>query len=67
MSLNVPPIDSLINKAGNKYALSVLVAKRAKEISVSRADYFFDHKDVKPVSVAAKEFYDGVIKKPETF
>lgn len=65
MSLNVPSIDSLIGIAGNKYALSVLVAKRAKEISISRADYFFENKKAKPVSVAAQELFEGTIKMPK--
>ena len=64
MSLNSPSIDKLLGAAGNKYALSVLVAKRAKEISISRADYFFENRQAKPVSVAAEELYSGVIKKP---
>ena len=64
MSLNDPSIDSLLKKAGNKYALSVLVAKRAKELSVANADFFFENKKVKPVSVAAKELYEGIIKMP---
>ena len=65
MSLNQPPVDKLIDKAGNKYALSVLVAKSAKEISISRAEFFNEHRQVKPVSVASQEFYDGVIKLPD--
>ena len=64
MSLNVPSIDSLTKLAGNKYALSVMVAKRAKEISVSRADFFFENRKAKPVSVAAEELYKGIIKTP---
>lgn len=64
MSLNSPSIDKLIGVAGNKYALSVLVAKRAKEISISRADYFFENKKAKPVTVAAEELYSGIIKMP---
>ncbi len=66
MSLNQPQVDKLIDKAGNKYALSVLVAKRAKEISISRADFFNEHRQAKPVSVASQEFWDGVIKMPES-
>lgn len=65
MSLNQPQVDKLIDKAGNKYALSVLVAKRAKEISISRVDFFNEHRQAKPVSVAAQEFWDGIIKMPE--
>ena len=64
MSLNDPSIDNLLKKTGNKYALSVLVAKRAKELSISNAEFFFENRKVKPVSVAAKELNDGVIKMP---
>lgn len=64
MSLNVPSIDNLTSVAGNKYALSVIVAKRAKEISISRADYFFENSKAKPVSVAAEELFNGTIKAP---
>lgn len=64
MSLNDPSIDNLLKKTGNKYALSVLVAKRAKELSISNAEFFFENKKVKPVSVAAQELNDGVIKMP---
>ncbi len=67
MSLNTPSIDSLVKLTGNKYALSVLVAKRAKEISVSRADYFFENRKAKPVSVAAEELYEGIIKAPTKY
>lgn len=65
MSLNEPPVDKLIDKLGNKYALSVLVAKRAKEISISRADFFSENRRIKPVSVASSEFFEGVVKRPE--
>lgn len=66
MSLNTPPVDKLIELAGNKYALSVLVSKRAKEISVSRAEYFNEHSNIRPVSVASEEFFKGIIKNPTT-
>lgn len=65
MSLNVPSIDNLTTIAGNKYALSVIVAKRAKEISISRADYFFENSKAKPVSVSAEELFEGKIKAPK--
>ena len=65
MSLNSPSIDNLTKIAGNKYALSVLVAKRAKEIATSRADYFFENRKAKPVSVSAEELYRGIIKAPK--
>lgn len=65
MSLNTPSIDNLTKTAGNKYALSVLVAKRAKEIAISRADYFFENRKAKPVTVAAEELFSGIIKAPK--
>ena len=65
MSLNSPSIDNLVKLAGNKYALSVVVAKRAKEISISRADYFFENRKAKPVTVAAEELFDEKIKTPK--
>lgn len=65
MSLNTPSIDNLTKTAGNKYALSVLVAKRAKEIAISRADYFFENRKAKPVTVAAEELSSGIIKAPK--
>lgn len=61
MALVDPPVDKLADKAGNKYALSVVIAKRAKELAVSRADFFNENRDQTPLSVAAKEFSNGQI------
>lgn len=61
MALIDPAIDKLISKAESKYALSVLIAKRAKEISVSRKEFFSENRDHTPISVAAKEFEQGKI------
>ena len=65
MSLNVPSIDNLTKIAGNKYALSVIVAKRAKELTISRADFFFENRKAKPVSVAAEELFEGKVRAPK--
>ncbi len=56
-----PPIDELTEKAGDKYALCCVVAKRAKELNNS-PDL---PQNVKPISYAADEFEEGitVIKK----
>ena len=35
-----PPIEEIILKAGNRYALVTVVAKRAKELVVERPDFF---------------------------
>ncbi len=59
MSLNYPSIDKLVELTGNKYALSVLVAKKAKELAISRADYFSENRQRKPVTVAAEELFLG--------
>ena len=62
MALIDPPIDKLISKAGSKYALSVLVSKRAKEISVSKKEFFDEHRDQTPITMAAMEFDQDKIK-----
>lgn len=61
MALVDPSVDKLVLLSGSKYALSVLVAKRAKKLAVSRADYFNDNRAISPISVAAQEFVDGDI------
>ena len=56
-----PPIDKLIEKSECRYALTCVVAKRARELLVQEKDKF--GKDgVKPVSVAAQEVYEGKVK-----
>lgn len=50
-----PPIDELTEKAGNKYALCCVVAKRAKELNNSP-----DASQSKPISYAADEFDEGI-------
>ncbi len=51
-----PPIDELVEKAGDKYTLCCVVAKRAKELNDSEelpANF-------KPITYAAGEFDDGI-------
>ena len=59
--IHKPPIDELANKMGSKYALCVVVSKRARqimELSQNQGLTDFAEKD-KPLSIAAKEIYDG--------
>ncbi len=57
-----PPIDQLTEKAGDKYALCCVVAKRAKELAVSAPE---EAQGKKPITFAAEEFDQGatLIKK----
>lgn len=53
-----PPIDELTEKAGDKYTLCCVVAKRAKELNNSPDA----PQNVKPISYAAEEFHDGALE-----
>lgn len=55
-----PPIDKLIQKADCRYALTCVVAKRARQIIGQEQDYL-EQSGMKPVSLAAKEIYEGKI------
>ena len=56
-----PPIDELTKKAGgNKYILSILAAKRAKEIETTRRNELATA-DKKAISIALDEIYEGKI------
>ncbi len=59
MSWLNPPIEKVIESAGNKYILCSLVSKRAKELLLNRSEFFKDHQRVKPIEFASKEFYEG--------
>lgn len=59
MSWLNPPIEELIDKAGNKYILCSLISKRAKELLLNKPEFFRDHQRVKPIEFASKEFYEG--------
>lgn len=54
-----PPIDELVNKAGNPYKLAVLVGKRAKQLDKDLTDEEKEKEEV--VTRAVNEFYDGEI------
>ncbi len=57
-----PPIDELASKTkGNKYILSILAAKRAKEIETTRRTELATA-DKKAISLALDEIYEGEIK-----
>ena len=56
-----PPIDELAEKMdGNKYKLVCVMAKRAKELE-KRIPAELEKSDVKSVSWAAQEIYDGKV------
>lgn len=56
-----PPIDELAEKMnGNKYKLCCVMAKRAKELE-KRIPAELEKSDIKSVSWAAQEIYDGKI------
>ena len=56
-----PPIDTLAEKMGSKYALCVVAAKRARQIQeqVLQSDGMGDNSGQKPLTLAAKEIYEG--------
>ncbi len=51
-----PPIDELTEKAGDKYTLCCVIAKRAKELNNNQEL----SQNFKPISYAAGEFDDGI-------
>ena len=56
-----PPIDELAKKTGgNKYVLSILAAKRAKEIETTRRAELATA-DKKAISIALDEIYEGKV------
>ncbi|MGN1223004.1 MAG: DNA-directed RNA polymerase subunit omega [Christensenellales bacterium] len=55
-----PPVEELIEKVGNKYKLTNLVARRANEIQKKNLEDKVDTTE-NEISIAAKEVYDGKI------
>ncbi len=53
-----PPIDELTEKAGDKYTLCCVVAKRAKELNNNPEM----PANAKPISYAAEEFDKGILE-----
>ncbi len=56
-----PPIDKLVETVGNKYALVGLLGKRARTLMDKRHDYL-EQEGINPVSLAAKEVYEGKVE-----
>lgn len=56
-----PPIDKIVEKVGNKYALVGLLSKRSRTLMEKRHDYI-EQENVNPVSLAAKEVVDGKVE-----
>ena len=59
MSWLNPPIEKVIEEAGNKYILCSLVSKRAKELLLNKGEFFKENQKVKPIEYASKEFHEG--------
>lgn len=61
--IHEPPIDTLAQKIGSKYALCVVASKRARQILdgtlVNGTQDFSENE--KPLSVASEEIYEGKI------
>lgn len=55
-----PPMKTLIEKAGNRYLLVNLAAKRARDIAID-AEMQGEIIDEKPVKLALDEIADGTI------
>ena len=56
-----PPIDKLIEKVDCRYALACVIAKRARQLIGHESEYL-NNSGLKPISLAAKELYEGKIK-----
>lgn len=54
-----PPIEDIIKKAGNRYALVTVVSKRAKELVIEKPDFFRDNQKIKPIELSCREFFQG--------
>lgn len=56
-----PPIDDLVKKVGNKFLLTCLISKRAKELSNAYFAGEPEEKDPKVIAIAAEEVMEGKI------
>ena len=59
--IHKPPIDEIADKVGSKYALCVVTSKRARQLleqAQNQGILDFPNNE-KPLSIAAKEIYDG--------
>ena len=56
-----PPIDKLVEKVGNKYAVVGVLSKRARTLMEKRHDYL-EQENVNAVSLAAHEVVEGKVE-----
>lgn len=60
--MNRPPIDELAQKTdNNKYKLSVLMAKRAKELEKRHIENDPNYDNKKVIAAAAEEIFEGKV------
>lgn len=60
--MNRPPIDELAQKTdNNKYKLSILMAKRAKELEKRHIESDPNYDNKKCIAAAADEIYSGKV------
>lgn len=61
--MNRPPIDELAQRTdGNKYKLSILMAKRAKELEKRHIESDPNYENKKCISAAAEEIFSGKVE-----
>ncbi|RKQ88802.1 DNA-directed RNA polymerase subunit omega [Brockia lithotrophica] len=61
--MRYPPIDELVARAGSKYLLTVIAARRARQILEEfRVRGTEDDPPPRPVSQALEEFYQGKLR-----
>ncbi|NLO89317.1 MAG: DNA-directed RNA polymerase subunit omega [Clostridia bacterium] len=59
--MNQPPLEKMLEKTQSKYALVVIAAKRARQITDAKKELIKDE-GTKPVTVALHEIAGGSIK-----
>lgn len=59
--LNQPPVEKLTEKVGDKYKLSVLVSKRAREIQKRNIAEEIQVPELTEITEAAYEVYNGKV------
>ena len=60
MAMNKPALDKLLDKADSKYALIIMGAKRARQIT-EHSPEMLEGGTVNPVSIALKEISEGKV------
>ena len=60
--MNRPPIDELAQRTdNNKYKLSILMSKRAKELEKRHIENDPNYDNKKVIAAAAEEIYEGKV------